>query len=151
MKSKKLIAAFSVCALLLVTAGVVHANPFTHNRSHYGNTYNVSPEKSASLEKSYDASEKRIQPLQDDLFAKRLELDALAQNPNTKPETISKLTKEISSLRAEIRTEREKLNEQIQEETGIRNNAPYYNNGYRGHRGGHGGNYRGGHGGGCSW
>jgi len=133
MNSKKLIAAFSVCALLLVTAGFVEANSFTHNR--YNNSYNLSPEKAASAEKIYDRGQAKIQPLRDNLYAKRLELNALAQNPNTKPATIKALAQDITELRQDIREQRDIMATSLEKETGM--NAGYHRGG-RGMMGGGG-------------
>jgi len=131
MNSKKLIAAFSVCGLLLVTAGFVEANSFTHNR--YNNSYNLSPEKTASVEKIYDRGYAKMQPLRDNLYAKRLELNALAQNPNTKPGTIRDLTQDITELRKDIREQREIMSNSLEKETGVRGG---YHRGGRGMMGG---------------
>jgi len=127
MNSKKLIAAFSVCALLLVSAGFAQAYSGSHNR--YNDNYNLSPEKAASAEKIYDRGQAKIQPLRDNLYAKRLELNALSQNPNTKPATIKALAQDITELRQDIREQREIMSNNLEKETGIR--AGY-------HRGGRG-------------
>jgi len=142
MHSKKLITTFAACALLLVSVGSAQAFSFTHNRNN-DNNYNLSPEKAANVERIYERNQTKLQPLQDDLYAKRLELNALAQNPNTKPETIKNLAQEITELRKDIRAQSEIMSSSLDKETGMR--SGYHRNG-RGMGGGSGHNRGGGYG-----
>jgi len=132
MRSKKLITTFTACALLLVSVASAQAFSFTHNRNN-DNNYNLSPEKAANVERIYERNQTKLQPLHDNLYAKRLELNALAQNPNTKPETIKNLAQEITELRKDIRAQGEIMSTSLDKETGMR--SGYHRNGRGGHRG----------------
>lgn len=95
----------------------------------------LTPEKQAKLDAIYSEADARIQPLKDKAWAKDTELRALAVNPNTKPETISKLSSELADLRVQIRKEYTALDDRLEKEVGVN---PGY--GRMSHRGmGHGG------------
>ena len=57
--------------------------------------------------------------LQDAMWAKHQELRALAANPNTKPETIQSLIKELTDLRAQMRTKQDAFRAKVKSELGI--------------------------------
>jgi hypothetical protein len=60
-------------------------------------------------------------PLQDALWAGCPvgQLRALAANPNTKPETIQSLIKELTDLRAQVRTKQDAFRAKVKSELGI--------------------------------
>ncbi|MEG1610135.1 MAG: periplasmic heavy metal sensor [Bilophila sp.] len=90
--------------------------------------------------------ETRITPLREQAIAKHTELNALSQNPNTRPETISALVRELTDIRSQIHKERLALNEQM-----TKNGITSF--GMRGGMAGnaHHGGHRGGGQGGCNW
>lgn len=115
-----------------------------------GAVYNaLTPEKQAKYDAIYKEADARIQPLKDKAWAKHTELNALSGNPNTKPETISKLSNELGDLRTQIRGEYTALDTRLEKEVGV--NPGYGRMGHMGMGGmGHGGGMMGGqgHGGG---
>lgn len=112
-----------------------------------GAVYNaLTPEKQAKFDAVYKEADARIQPLKDKAWAKHIELNALSGNPNTKPETISKLTGELADLRTQIRKEYTALDERLEKEVGV--NPGYGRMGHMGMGGGMMGGRGMGHGGG---
>lgn len=112
-----------------------------------GAVYNaLTPEKQAKFDAVYKEADARIQPLKDKAWAKHTELNALSTNPNTKPETISKLTGELADLRTQIRKEYTALDERLEKEVGV--NPGYGRMGHMGMGGGMMGGRGMGHGGG---
>lgn len=93
----------------------------------------LTPEKQAAIDTILKASDTRMRPLMDQYSAKRIELDALAGNPNVKPETISKLADEIAALQGQIRNEMITRNDKITTEGGVaaRGNRGMYRGGHR--------------------
>ncbi|WP_353119396.1 periplasmic heavy metal sensor [Nitratidesulfovibrio sp.] len=112
-----------------------------------GAVYNaLTPEKQAKFDAVYKEADARIQPLKDKAWAKHTELNALSTNPNTKPETISKLAGELADLRTQIRKEYTALDERLEKEVGV--NPGYGRMGHMGMGGGMMGGRGMGHGGG---
>lgn len=145
MKTRALIAAFALSAIVL-GSGV---SAFAYNGyHHYGNRAGMSsfsPEKQGAYEAMMKDYYNRVSPIQDKLNAKSIELDALSRNPNAKPETISKLANEVAELRSQLRAERITLGDKMEQELGVQpgngmmgNGMGYYHHGGR-HGGGHGG------------
>ena len=150
MKTRALIAAFAFSAIVLGTGSAFAYNGYGHGTMHNGSGYGMmdsstlSPEKQSAYEAMLKDHYNRVSPLQDKLDAKELELNALSRNSNAKPETISSLAKEVTDLRAQLRTERVALGDRMEKELGVqpdnmmRGGMGYHHGGGRGH-GGHGG------------
>lgn len=102
-----------------------------HNGYGYGNRYeNVSPEQrqaAAGIVSEYDA---RLAPMQEQLRAKHLELNALAGTPNAKPEVISKLSTEIAALQTKLNAEYQSRNMKLAEATGQQGYGNWGRGGY---------------------
>lgn len=155
MKTRALIAAFALSAIVLGTGSAfayngyghgMHNGGYMHNSSGYGmmDSSALSPEKQSAYEAMMKEHYNRVSPLRDKLNAKDIELDALSRNPNAKPEAISKLAGEVAELRAQLRNERIALGDRMEKELGVqprgmmRGGMGYHHGGGRGH-GGHGG------------
>ena len=145
MKTRALIAAFALSALVL-GSGV---SAFAYNGyHHYGNHAGMSA-LSPENQSAYDAMMKdyysRVSPIQDKLNAKGIELDALSRNPNAKPEAISKLANEVAELRSQLRAERMALGGRMEHDRDMgaygmmANGRGYHHGGRHGGHGGHGG------------
>ena len=151
MKTRALIAAFALSAIVLGSGVSAFAYNGYHNYGNHAGMYAVSPEKQGAYDAMMKDYYSRVSPIQDKLNAKGIELDALSRNPNAKPETISKLANEVAELRSQLRAEHMTLGDKMEKELGIQpcrgmmGNGMGYHNGGR-HGGGHGGH--GGHGGG---
>ena len=163
MKTRALIAAFALSAIVLGSGVSAFAYNGYHNNGNHAGMSAVSPENQGAYDAMMKDYYSRVSPIQDKLNAKGIELDALSRNPNAKPETISKLANEVAELRFQLRAERMTLGDKMEKKLGIRpgrgmmgngmmGNGMGYHNGGR-HGGGHGGH--GGHGGGygsnCSY
>ena len=150
MKTRALIAAFALSALVL-GSGV---SAFAYNGyHHYGNHAGMSA-RSPENQSAYDAMMKeyysRVSPIQDKLDAKDIELEALSRNPNAKPEAISKLANEVAELHSQLRAERMALGDKMEKELGVQPSRGMMGCGMMGYR--HGGHHGGGHGGhGCGY
>ena len=151
MKTRALITAFALSAIVLGSGVSAFAYNGYHNYGNHAGMYAVSPEKQGAYDAMMKDYYSRVSPIQDKLNAKGIELDALSRNPNAKPETISKLANEVAELRSQLRAERMTLGDKMEKELGVQpgrgmmGNGMGYHNGGR-HGGGHGGH--GGHGGG---
>ena len=143
MKTRALIAAFALSAIVLGSGVSAFAYNGYHNYGNHAGMYAVSPENQGAYDAMMKDYYSRVSPIQDKLNAKGIELDALSRNPNAKPETISKLANEVAELRSQLRAERMTLGDKM--DRGMMGNGMGYHNGGR-HGGGHGGH--GGHGGG---
>ena len=93
MKTRALIAAFALSAIVLGSGVSAFAYNGYHNYGNHAGMYAVSPEKQGAYDAMMKDYYSRVSPIQDKLNAKGIELDALSRNPNAKPETISKLAK----------------------------------------------------------
>ncbi len=105
------------------------------------------PEQEARLDTLVQEHIAVVQPLRTQLDEKMLELKMLSPNPNTKPETISALTKEVSGLRNQLDQENASFRAKLEKEglpsfggmgMGQRGMG-------RGSMGGHNGGHNGGH------
>ncbi|HCF06140.1 MAG TPA: zinc resistance protein [Desulfomicrobiaceae bacterium] len=79
----------------------------------------IPPEKQEAFNALLEAHQAEMTPLQDAMWAKHTELRALAANPNTKPETIQSLIKELTNLRAQMRSKQEAFRAKVKSELGI--------------------------------
>ena len=139
---------FLVAGLAAPLALTSTADARGHNGNGYGSRYdNLSQEQrqaASGIMNEYDA---RLAPMQEQLRAKQLELNALAGSPNAKPEVISKLATEIAALQTKLNAEYQGRNMKLSEATGQQGYG-HWGMGYGHNRGGHrGGRGMGGHGG----
>ena len=130
MQTRSLLAALAVTTLLFGASAAVDAAPAKKgdqagaaaHAGHGGPAAQeavLAPEKQALFRTIMDESEARLVPLQEQMFAKRLELKALAQNPNTPRETITALSQEMATLKTQIRNEMKSRNDRIEKEVGL--------------------------------
>ncbi|MFQ9492209.1 MAG: periplasmic heavy metal sensor [Bilophila wadsworthia] len=143
MKTRALIAAFALSAIVLGSGVSAFAYNGYHNYGNHAGMYAVSPENQGAYDAMMKDYYSRVSPIQDKLNAKGIELDALSRNPNAKPETISKLANEVAELRSQLRAERMTLGDKMEKELGIQPcrgmmATAWHHNGGR-HGGGHGG------------
>ena len=109
----------------------------------------ISPEKQQAATEVMKEFDTRLLPLREQIQAKHMELDALSSNPNTKPESLSKLSAEIAALQTKIRTEYQARDARLSEVTGLAAGPGWGHGrgghgGYGRHNGGHNGGYYGG-------
>jgi zinc resistance-associated protein len=79
----------------------------------------MTPEKQQAFETLRQTFRDRMLTLRDQMWVKRAELQALSVNPNTKPETLTGLVKELGDLRSTMQQERNSFHEQVRSEIGI--------------------------------
>ena len=103
MKTRALIAAFALSAIVLGSGVSAFAYNGYHNNGNHAGMSAVSPENQGAYDAMMKDYYSRVSPIQDKLNAKGIELDALSRNPNAKPETISKLANEVAELRSQLR------------------------------------------------
>lgn len=127
MKTKTMrIIALSGLAIL-VTAALAFAQP-GYGRGGWGaggcpgygqgnaQVQNLTPEQQAKLDQLFTEHRQQMFNLRQEIWAKQTELNALSNNPNTKPERISQLVSEIKDLRARQYNEREAFQATLQKE-----------------------------------
>lgn len=100
----------------------------------------LTPEKQEAYKKIMDAFRTKMTPLREAMWQKRLELKALSPNPNTQPDEIRALVKEMGALHSQIRTEHEDLKNRLEKEIGLKVGKggfhhPRRGNGMRDHQG----------------
>lgn len=155
MNARTLMAGLAVSTLLLGSASAAMA--YGHRGDHMGNyrggcnggpCYYTNGNYQGMTQEQRDAMTKLLQerssaldPMVQQLEAKRLELDALSRNPNAKPETISKLAQEIAELQTQIRKTNDDFRSKVSKETGMpmgaRGGMMMDGRGYGHMRGGH--------------
>lgn len=79
----------------------------------------LTQEKRDLLTSIMDEHRKEMQPLRDAMWEKRTLLKALSANPNTKPETVTALVREMSDLRGQMQTKREAVEARVRKDVGI--------------------------------
>lgn len=79
-----------------------------------GQVQNLTPEQQQKFDALFAEHQKKAFALHEDIWAKKAELNALAQNPNTKPERITQLVNEIKTLRAKQYEQREAFRAALQ-------------------------------------
>ena len=85
-----------------------------------GQVAQLTPEKQEAYRKIMDAFQSKMTPLREAMWQKRLELKALSPNPNTQPDEIKALVKEIGTLHTQMRTEYEALKNRLEKEIGLK-------------------------------
>lgn len=93
----------------------------------------LTQEKRDLLKSILDEHRKETSALHESMWEKRTLLRALSVNPNTKPETLTALVKEIGQLRTQMQTQREALQTRVAKEVGIE--MPFGFGRGEGHRG----------------
>ena len=132
MKTRALIAAFALSAIVLGSGVSAFAYNGYHNYGNHAGMYAVSPENQGAYDAMMKDYYSRVSPIQDKLNAKGIELDALSRNPNAKPETISKLANEVAELRSQLRAERMTLGDKMEKELGVQPGRGMMGNGMMG-------------------
>ena len=132
MKTRALIAAFALSAIVLGSGVSAFAYNGYHNYGNHAGMYAVSPEKQGAYDAMMKDYYSRVSPIQDKLNAKGIELDALSRNPNAKPETISKLANQVAELRSQLRAERMTLGDKMEKELGVQPGRGMMGNGMMG-------------------
>jgi zinc resistance-associated protein len=79
----------------------------------------LTPQLQAKYDEIMGDFQERMLPVTETLLAKRLELKALSGNANADPQRISSLAGEIAALHTQIRQERMKLGDRLQNEVGL--------------------------------
>lgn len=138
MNTRTLLAGLAVTTLILGSASAALArghyyggnyNGYCGNNGGY-NCYNnngagysdLTPEKQATVEKLIQQHVDKLEPLRQKMDAKLMELEALSNNANAKPEAITKLAEEVADLRAQMRKAGQDLRNTMENETGIQGN-----------------------------
>lgn len=145
MNTRNIMAGLAVATLVLGSAsfalahghhgGMMNGYAGNNGGCYYNGGYqNLTPEKRAAVDKLIQEHTAAMEPLRQQLDAKRLELNALSGNPNAKPEYISKLAGEVAQLSTQIRNSGSEFRARMAEEMGFEN-VPRGMRGY-GHMGG---------------
>jgi zinc resistance-associated protein len=79
----------------------------------------LTQEKQDLLKAILDEHRTQTRPLRDAMWEKRTLLKALSSNPNTKPETITSLVREMTDLRGQMQAKRDAVEARVQKEVGI--------------------------------
>ena len=119
MKTRALIAAFALSAIVLGSGVSAFAYNGYHNYGNHAGMYAVSPEKQGAYDAMMKDYYSRVSPIQDKLNAKGIELDALSRNPNAKSEDISKLAQDVAQLQTQVRAANRDFQDKVQKELGV--------------------------------
>ncbi len=136
-KNKSIMVALIIVTLLSLTSLAMAGQ----GHGHYGNSqggcmaagscgggmgYNaaqinqLTPEKQEAYRKIMDSYRAKVEPLRESMWEKRMELRALAPNPNTQPAEIKALVKEIGALHVQMKTERDNLRNGLEKAIGLK-------------------------------
>jgi Spy/CpxP family protein refolding chaperone len=83
----------------------------------------IPQEKQEAFAKLWEAHQAEVDPIQDQMWTKHEELRALAANPNTKPETLQTLVRELTELRSQLRAKGNAFRASVKKELGV--DLPY--------------------------
>ncbi len=139
MKIKLLITSMALAGLTFTTIDYAEAKGHQEYRR---SNIELSPVEIDRLESMREAQIEKMRPLQNELQVKRMELRAFSNNPNVKPELISKLSREIVSLQNQVSDERQAFRDKVEDEFGIEFNRKNQKFGRGNHMKNHG-NYHG--------
>ena len=84
-----------------------------------GNYQGLTQEKRDALDKLMQERRAAVEPLAQQLEAKRLELNALSRNPNAKSEDISKLAQDVAQLQTQVHAANRDFQDKVQKELGV--------------------------------
>lgn len=90
----------------------------------------MSPEDKAAWMEIWKEHREKIEPIRDQMWAKRMEYDALVANPNTQPQAVKAVIDEVLRLKVQLRGEHDKLAEAAKAK-GIEH--PGFHKAWRGH------------------
>ncbi len=137
MNMRKIMAGLAVTTLVIGSASFAlargHNGGYHGGMMGYGNNgacyynggyQNLTPEKQAAVDKLIQEHTAAMAPLREQMQAKRLELNALSDNPNVQPEYISKLAGEVAQLSTQIRNSGAEFRAKMAAEMGFEN-VPY--------------------------
>lgn len=134
MNMRKIMAGLAVTTLVLGSAsfalahghhgghhnGMMNGYAGNNGACYYNGGYlNLTPEKRAAVDKLVQEYTAAMAPLREQLQAKRLELDALSRNPNSQPESISKLAGEVAKLSSQLRNSGVEFRGKMAQELGV--------------------------------
>jgi zinc resistance-associated protein len=107
----------------------------------------LTPEKQEAYQTIMQDFQDKMTPLRETMWQKRMELEALSPNPNTQPDEIKGLVREIGALHTQMRGEHQGLRERLEKEIGLEVGQrgfhhPRSNKGQRGQQGRMGGGQR---------
>lgn len=109
--------------ILLVPVSTSFAGSMQHGQHGAGymgrQMEQLAPEKQEQLRAIMDAHRKEVRPLQNALWQKRMELDALAPNPNTKPGDIKALVAEMANLRSQLQEKQDAVRAKVRQDVGV--------------------------------
>ncbi|MDL2260045.1 periplasmic heavy metal sensor [Deltaproteobacteria bacterium OttesenSCG-928-K17] len=113
---KNLIPAAAVMMVMLVGSGAAMAQDGKKNPPPPpAPMAEMSAEDQAAIDKIFDDHRLKTAPLRDQLWAKRMEYDALANNPNVKPDEIRAIIADMGKIKTQLRTERDGLRAALKE------------------------------------
>ncbi len=137
-----------------MAGNILTATPAEARMGYHGNNssytgVNLTAEQQTQMDALAQEHFSTVQPIRNQLDEKMLELRMLSSNPNTTPETISALTKEVSNLRTQLDKENTAFRTKL-ESQGFSSGNMGMGMGHRGMGNSHNGNGygRGGHNGG---
>lgn len=138
MTLKKTLPAMTLMLALLFAVSTAMAQPAASDDKRppkkMGLMSQMSPEDKAAWAELWKEHRGNIEPLRDQMWAKRMEYNALVANPNTKPEAVKTVIDEMLRLKVQLRGEHDKLAEAAKakglEHPGF---GPGFHKGWRGH------------------
>lgn len=110
MTLRKTLPAMVLMLTLLVAVSVATAQqPESGDKKAAVRVGQMTPEDQAAWAELWKEHRGKIEPLRDQIWAKQLEYDFLAANPNTKPADVKTVINEMLSLKEQMRAERNSL------------------------------------------
>ncbi len=145
MKTRSIVAIAAVLGILTM-AGMAFAGSYGHMGGGYHSGMGagmgqgmegydaLTPEKQELYTKIVAEADKKMTPLNEKMFAKRAELNALYNNPESDPATVGKVAGELAKMHTQMRDMHRELSLRLEKEVGIQSMGRGYRMGGH-HRG----------------
>ncbi|NDV18855.1 periplasmic heavy metal sensor [Pseudodesulfovibrio sp. JC047] len=109
----------SMAAVAMAGHGYGHGKRSGNGCAVYGMYNQLTPEKQAAVDTIVDKYQPKMTAMRDQIRAKHTTLQAMVNGGNADEQKITALTKDISSLRDQMRDTRDAMHAELEKETGI--------------------------------
>lgn len=117
---KSIVSLAIVAAILSLSALAFAAAPKGGKGAQADQSYSLSPEKQAAVQKIIEAHQDKLYELREKIWAKHAELQALSNSGKGDKADIQNLISDISKLRDAMHKERLAIRTEIEQQTGIK-------------------------------
>ncbi|BDQ37453.1 zinc resistance-associated protein [Pseudodesulfovibrio nedwellii] len=109
----------SMAAMAMAGQGYGHGQRAGNGCGGNGVYSQLTPEKQVAVDKIFDKYQPKFTELRDQMWAKHATLQAMVNGGNADEQKITKLTTDMTKLRAQMRDTRDSMRAELEKETGI--------------------------------